>query len=66
MIVKEYLDPEIYYIKNILSEEDLKTLQEFVKNDETWFRCSHEYSIATVYVIYIYVFHNNRDFHSVS
>ena len=36
MIVKEYLDPEIYYIKNILSEEDLKTLQEFVKNDDNW------------------------------
>jgi hypothetical protein len=36
MIVKQYLDSEIYYIENILSEKDLKTLQEFAKNDNDW------------------------------
>lgn len=32
-----YLDPEIYYLKNILSEKHLKIVQNFAKDNHGWY-----------------------------
>jgi hypothetical protein len=34
---KIYLSPEIYYFENVLSQEDLITVQNFAKNNNQWF-----------------------------
>ena len=41
---KIYLDPEIYYFENVLSQKDLNIVQNFVKDNNGWYSAESAYS----------------------
>lgn len=41
---KIYLDPEIYYFENVLSQKDFNIVQNFVKDSNGWYNAENAYS----------------------